>query len=115
MFFCLCRKLSGLAVNRSAAKLRKDAYDIFKSGVAAVLPSPLVHKALQVDGNRLQVAGRTYDLNHNVKIAAFGKAVLGMMTAAEEVIGEHICCGIGSVPANVRKEDFSGRWPAKIK
>ncbi len=33
-----------------------------------------------------------------MKVAAFGKAVLGMVTALEDVIGEHIMEGVASVP-----------------
>ena len=34
----------------------------------------------------------------NVKVIAFGKAVLGMVSAVEDVVGSHITEGIASVP-----------------
>lgn len=34
----------------------------------------------------------------NVKVVAFGKAVLGMVTALEDILGQHITGGVASVP-----------------
>ena len=36
-------------------------------------------------------------------VAAFGKAVLGMIRAVEEVVGEHIVRGVASVPHGIRE------------
>lgn len=46
----------------------------------------------------LSIGGRNYKLNHNVYLAAFGKAALGMVQGAEAVIGEHLVKGVASVP-----------------
>lgn len=34
----------------------------------------------------------------NVKVIAFGKAVLGMVTALEQILGDHITEGVASIP-----------------
>ena len=34
----------------------------------------------------------------NVKVVAFGKAVLGMVEAVETLLGDHIVGGVASVP-----------------
>lgn len=34
----------------------------------------------------------------NVKVVAFGKAVLGMVAALEEILGQHITGGVASIP-----------------
>lgn len=34
----------------------------------------------------------------NVKVVGFGKAVLGMLTATERILGQHITEGVASVP-----------------
>lgn len=34
----------------------------------------------------------------NVKVVAFGKAVLGMVSAVEGILGEHIVEGVASIP-----------------
>lgn len=34
----------------------------------------------------------------NVKVVAFGKAVLGMVSAVESILGEHVIEGVASVP-----------------
>lgn len=36
----------------------------------------------------------------NVKVVAFGKAVLGMVTAVESILGDHVMEGIASVPVD---------------
>ena len=36
--------------------------------------------------------------SRNVKVVAFGKAVLGMVAAVEELLGEHVVEGVASVP-----------------
>ena len=62
----------------------------------------MVENALKRDGDTLTVDGRRYSLNRNVHIVAFGKAVLGMVKTAEEVLGEHVIGGVASVPAGIR-------------
>lgn len=37
----------------------------------------------------------------NVKVVAFGKAVLGMVEALESLLGQHIIAGVASVPEGV--------------
>ena len=36
-------------------------------------------------------------------VAAFGKAVLGMIRAVEDLLGEHIVRGVASVPHGIRE------------
>ena len=36
--------------------------------------------------------------SRNVKVVAFGKAVLGMVAAVEGLLGEHVVEGVASVP-----------------
>lgn len=37
----------------------------------------------------------------NVKVVGFGKAVLGMATAVERLLGDHITAGLVSVPEGI--------------
>lgn len=53
---------------------------------------------MQCEGNELNVCGLQLDLKQNVVVLAFGKAVLGMVEAVEDVLGDHIRAGIASVP-----------------
>lgn len=50
---------------------------------------------------KLIVDGRIHTLDNNVWIVGFGKAVLGMVAAAEEVLAEHIIGGVVSVPLGI--------------
>ena len=70
------------------------------------MPEHMVKKALQISGTRLQVGNTEYLLNKNVHIVAFGKAALGMVRAAEDVLKDHVVRGIASVPLGIQ-ETFS--------
>ena len=49
-------------------------------------------------GNKLIVDDREYTLNKNVYVVGFGKAVLGMARAVEDLVGQHLVEGAISVP-----------------
>lgn len=48
--------------------------------------------------NTLHVGGREYELDKNVYVVGFGKAVAGMARAVEDQLHHHIIDGIISVP-----------------
>ena len=62
----------------------------------------MVEKAMKLDGNNLIIADRRYSLNRNVHIVAFGKAVIGMVKTAEDILGEHVVGGVASVPWGIQ-------------
>lgn len=39
-----------------------------------------------------------------MRVVAFGKAVIGMITAVQELLGERIQSGIGVVPSGIRDD-----------
>ena len=83
--------------------IRKDCLHIFSTAVNSVLPRNMVQNTLKVNGNMLTVQDASYNLNHNVYVMAFGKAALGMVRAAEDVLGDHVIGGIASVPVGVQE------------
>lgn len=80
--------------------LWSDAEQIFRAGVDAVSPSALIQRAISRAGDTLQFeeSGVAVKLNHNVKVFGFGKAVLGMCAAVDNMLHDHIVEGIISVP-----------------
>lgn len=48
--------------------------------------------------NCLHVGGRGYELDNNVYVVGFGKAVAGMARSVEDQLHHHIIDGIISVP-----------------
>ena len=105
------RQLYSLNTRMEVARLREHATDIFNNAVKAVIPQAMVLKALQLDGNLLTVADHTYQLNHNVYVVAFGKAVIGMVKTTDEILHEHIVGGIASVPFGMQAALKSlGKW-----
>jgi len=100
-----------LPVRMANAKLRADADDIFKAAVTSVLPHTMVTNTLKRDGDRLLIGDRNYMLKNNVHIIAFGKAVIGMVRAADDILGDHIVDGIASVPWSIQDTmKRLGKW-----
>lgn len=88
----------------SGMALAEQAQQLFESTVGAVLPGPMLHRALSLDpgSGLLKVRDRSFQLRQNLYLVGFGKAVLGMAAAAEELLGQHLVQGVISVPKGIR-------------
>jgi hypothetical protein len=91
-----CSSLLGQPVD--LGKMRSDAERIFRAGVGSVAPNQLVKSAVTREGDTLVVTatGRRYPMARNVRVLAFGKAVLGMVTELEALIRDHVVDGVAS-------------------
>ncbi|XP_008848184.1 glycerate kinase isoform X1 [Nannospalax galili] len=98
--------LWGASVARMASgmTLAEQARQLFESAVGAVQPGPMLQRALSLDpgGRQLKVRDRSFQLRQNLYLVGFGKAVLGMAAAAEELLGQHLVQGVISVPKGIR-------------
>lgn len=94
---------SPMARLASGMALAEQARQLFESAVGAVLPGPMLHRTLSLDpgGRQLKVRGRSFQLRQNLYLVGFGKAVLGMAAAAEELLGQHLVQGVVSVPRGI--------------
>lgn len=102
----------------SSMALAGQARQLFESAVGAVLPGPMLHRALSLDpdGRQLKVRDRSFQLHQNLYLVGFGKAVLGMAAAAEELLGQHIVQGVISVPKGIRAAmEHAGRQEMLLK
>lgn len=88
----------------SGMALAEQARQLFESAVGAVQPGPVLRRALSLDpgGRQLKVRDRSFQLRQNLYLVGFGKAVLGMAAAAEELLGQHLVQGVISVPKGIR-------------
>ncbi|XP_024412361.1 glycerate kinase isoform X3 [Desmodus rotundus] len=105
------RLASGMALAEHARKL-------FESTIAAVLPGPMMHRALSLDpgSGQLKVRNRSFQLRQNLYLVGFGKAVLGMAAAAEELLGKHLVQGVISVPKGIRATmEYTGKQEMLLK
>lgn len=93
----VARMTSGMA-------LAEQARQLFDSAVGAVQPGPMLQRTLSLDpsGRQLKVRDRTFQLRENLYLVGFGKAVLGMAAAAEELLAQHLVQGVISVPKGIR-------------
>nr|KAG5697069.1 hypothetical protein BaRGS_001985 [Batillaria attramentaria] len=66
----------------------------------------MLERVLNFDptSSTLTVEGRTYNIQRNVFVVGFGKAVLGMARVVEDVLGPHIIKGILSIPKGSRAD-----------
>ncbi|KAK7798559.1 hypothetical protein U0070_008398 [Myodes glareolus] len=88
----------------SGMALAEQARQLFESAVVAVQPGPMLQRALSLDpsGRQMKVRDRSFQLRENLYLVGFGKAVLGMAAAAEELLGQHLVQGVISVPKGIR-------------
>jgi glycerate kinase len=85
------------------SNLRSDALRIFRSALKAVTPQEMVKNSLSLNKTRLLVNKDTeYMVYKNVYVVAFGKAVLGMTKAVEDILGQNIVRGVASVPCGLQ-------------
>jgi hydroxypyruvate reductase len=98
------------------AKLRGDAIAIFHAGLKAVDPVVAVKQHLNYLNGRLEIQGRTYNINEfeNVYVVGMGKASASMARAIEDLLGEYCTDGIinvkhgHSVPLEIIKVNEAG-------
>ncbi|NWZ79489.1 GLCTK kinase, partial [Poecile atricapillus] len=86
--------------------LREHALSLFRGAVGTVRPAPMLKRALKLQGDgcpQLLVKGQAFPVKRNLYLVGFGKAVLGMAAAAEEILGEHLTRGIINVPLGIQE------------
>ncbi|XP_023221778.1 glycerate kinase-like [Centruroides sculpturatus] len=95
---------NNLRMKTDILAMKTDAINIFKRGVDAVLPQQLISNILKLTEDRKLIIGdKSYDVNENVYLVGFGKAVSGMARAIEDILGHHLVKGIISVPIGIVK------------
>lgn len=74
---------------------RDDIEAIIKAGIAAVEPATCVIRAVRLEGSRLAVAGREYDLSkiERILVLGAGKGSAAMAAGLESVLGGRIAGG----------------------
>ncbi|XP_075688019.1 glycerate kinase [Rhinoderma darwinii] len=92
---------------RNMANLQDDAHRIFWSAVSAVLPPRMLPRALTVrdtgGSSVLECGGKAFTLKKNLYLVGFGKAVLGMAAAVEQIVGNHLVEGVISIPQGMEE------------
>lgn len=81
--------------------LRSDAQTIYKEALSAVSPQEMVKTNLLFHKNAISINNREYSVDKNVSVVAFGKAVLGMCKAVEDILKGHIIRGVASIPVGL--------------
>ncbi|NXY49893.1 GLCTK kinase, partial [Ceuthmochares aereus] len=86
--------------------LREHALSLFRCAVGTVQPAPMLKRAVKLQGDgcpQLLVKGQAFPVKRDLYLVGFGKAVLGMAAAAEEILGDHLVRGIINVPLGIQK------------
>ncbi|XP_009577988.1 PREDICTED: glycerate kinase [Fulmarus glacialis] len=99
--------------------LREHALSLFRSAVGTVRPAPMLKRAVKLQGNgcpQLLVKGQAFPVRRDLYLVGFGKAVLGMAAAAEEILGDHLVRGIINVPLGIQESlQRAGRQEMLLK
>lgn len=97
---------------RLQSDVKPDAVDIFKTAIRAVCPRAMIENVLKYNSvtRVLKVKDKIYPLNQNVHLVGFGKAVLGMARAVEDILGGQLVDGIISIPLGMQKEMSNYRF-----
>ncbi|XP_054641419.1 glycerate kinase [Dunckerocampus dactyliophorus] len=100
----LCRPPVFVALlGRRNMSLDYGAREVFMAAVEAVQPDVVVRYGLQRKNDSVIIGGRKFLLQNNVHVVGFGKAVLGMATEAERIVGDHLVGGVISVPHGIQQ------------
>lgn len=85
--------------SKKSDRMRQDGQDIFLAGVRAVDGEAAIRRHCRVQGDRLEVDTRAYDLRQfeNITVIGAGKAGASMAKALEEMLGERITQGLVNV------------------
>ncbi|NWZ73133.1 GLCTK kinase, partial [Acrocephalus arundinaceus] len=86
--------------------LREHALSLFRGAVGTIRPAPMLKRALKLQGDgcpQLLVKGQAFPVKRDLYLVGFGKAVLGMAAAAEEILGDHLTRGIINVPLGIQE------------
>lgn len=86
----------------ASSELRSDALRIIEVGLQAADPVKSIKNAVRLEGNKLVVGGKVYDISSGVKVLGFGKASASMALAVEEVLGDLIADGVVIVPKGLK-------------
>ena len=80
----------------SLVDLRAHAREILFAGLSAADPLEAINRAVQREGDRLQIRERFYDLNQfqRIYVTGCGKAAARMALAMERLLGDRITAGI---------------------
>ncbi|XP_074500616.1 glycerate kinase [Sebastes fasciatus] len=79
------------------------ARQMFAAAVEAVQPDTVVRQSIERKEDSVVINGHKFTLKHNLHLVGFGKAVLGMATEAERIMGDHLVRGVISVPHGIQQ------------
>ena len=83
-------------LSHGQAALRCVALDIAENAIAAVDPGPIARQIISLDGNRLKIGERTFNLmpDNRVFVIGAGKASYPIAKAIDEIVGSRIHRGL---------------------
>ncbi|XP_078066006.1 glycerate kinase [Mustelus asterias] len=101
---------------------QQHGLQIFQAAINAVLPQNMIKNNIRIEGDRLVIQNQCFPVHKNVYLVGFGKAVLGMAAAMEEILGDNLLQGVISIPLGIQrilqlagKEDMLLRPQTKIQ
>lgn len=105
MEFANLNRLLANASSEPTRRARKAALKLLKAGVEAADPKACVKDHVKLEGEKLKVGERSFDLSmvRRIFVVGGGKASGRMAEALEEILGARITSGIVNVPHGTSK------------
>ncbi|XP_072136882.1 glycerate kinase [Mobula birostris] len=98
------RFLMCASVTNREMTLKQKGLEIFQTAINAVLPQNIIKDNVSMEGERLLIQRQSFRVHKNVHLAGFGKAVMGMAAAVEQILGDHLVKGVISVPLGIQND-----------
>ncbi|XP_044004441.1 glycerate kinase isoform X2 [Aphidius gifuensis] len=85
--------------NFEIKKIRDDIKNVFLAGIEAVKPEVIIKNKIKINNEKLIIDNdNCIEINNNIYMIGFGKAVMGMSMMMEKILGQRLKNGIVSIP-----------------
>lgn len=84
-------------------RLKQALLTIFNAALHKVIPQNLLKEQVHFHDGKLTIKDISFNVDHNIHVVGFGKAVHGMAKFFEDLLGEHIVSGALSIPVGTLK------------
>ena len=93
------------------SKIRRILMEVVDSAISAGNPAVSIRKWVKLNGERLEIASHSIDLEQVEKIVVVGggKAGVAMAIAIEQIMGDRLLGGIVNIPEGMLPESYTGK------
>ncbi len=93
------------------SKIRRILMEVVDSAISAGNPAVSIRKWVKLNGERLEIASHSIDLEQvgRIVVVGGGKAGVAMAIAIEQILGDRLSGGIVNIPEGMLPESYTGK------